>query len=151
MGLHHIWITGDPVAIQHLQRANEERSAAFYAALKSIGRGFATMATTFRSLRAQWQRRQRKLAAIRELNALDDYNLKDIGVSRGEIEHIAEAHADGVEEPRPQVAAYNEHIAQKTGHWPAWVRQVVHGTRLTPRNAPDPAKATHGSDHRRSA
>lgn len=151
MGYHHIWITGDPVATRHLQRANEERSAAFYAALTSVGRGFATVAATTRSLHAQWQRRQRRLAAVRELNALDDYNLKDIGVSRGEIDHIAEALADGVEEPRPQVAAYNEHVAHKTGHWPAWLRQVVHGPRLAPRNAPDTAKSTHGSDHRRSA
>lgn len=40
----------------------------------------------------RWHRRQ---AAVRRLNALDDHMLKDIGISRGEIDSLVRSGRDG--------------------------------------------------------
>jgi len=45
---------------------------------------FATVAA-LRNTAAAWQRSRRRRAALRELEALDDHVLKDIGVRRSEL------------------------------------------------------------------
>lgn len=43
----------------------------------------------------KYRRRQRRQATIRELSALDDRILNDIGLSRGNISAVAAKRADG--------------------------------------------------------
>ncbi len=70
--------------VGYLQRARVARAEAFAGfgrGIKSAVFGLATLGRKY--LGRKYRRRQERQAAIRELSALDDHILSDIGVSRG--------------------------------------------------------------------
>ena len=152
MGYHYIWVKSDPITNEQLQRANEERSAAFYSALTTLSRAVQAIPDVASSLWARWRKRQARLASIRELSALSDRDLKDIGIARGEIHRIADLSADGVEEPREHVAASDARRKALTSRWPAWLRGIIEGGRPASYSAAGkPAAAALNQNQRKSA
>lgn len=72
----------DPNYRIYIERAKALRARAFAAFLSHAGR------TLWRAPRSLWRMlacRRRRIAAERELQALDDTTLKDIGLSRSQI------------------------------------------------------------------
>lgn len=53
--------------------------------------GLGPRPSLLRRLRTAWSARCRRLAAERELRALSEYELKDLGVGRSEIPALARA------------------------------------------------------------
>lgn len=152
MGYHYIWVKSDPITSEQLQRANEARSAAFYTALKLVSRAVGVIPATASALWTRWRKRQARLASIRELSALSDRELKDIGIARGEIYHVAELSADGVREPREQVTASDARRKAATSRWPAWLRGIIEGGQTgSGRTAGQPTAAAHNQNRRKSA
>jgi uncharacterized protein YjiS (DUF1127 family) len=100
---HYIWNSSNPHYRDILRRANEDRSASFYSALGVLRGGTMALRDAVSRLAARARRRARERVAVRELSALDDRALKDIGVVRGDIAQIAKLAAEKVSEPRPQV------------------------------------------------
>ncbi len=77
-------INANPELHDHLRKAKEERSAAFYAAWRAVTalfRGFIGAVRRFRRERETYGR----------LSSLSDHMLKDIGISRSEIGSIVQA------------------------------------------------------------
>ncbi|MGI9412483.1 MAG: DUF1127 domain-containing protein [Hyphomicrobiales bacterium] len=152
MAFHYIWMSTDPHLRGHLRRANEERSAAFYAAFATLRNGLAAGGDAVSRAFDWLNRRHKERVAISELYALDDRTLRDIGVPRGEIRSIARALADGVEEPRPRAVAMKKAARDKATEpgpkqKPAWLHGVVEGggasaTAQTPRQAGAGRKAS---------
>ncbi len=68
----------------HLRKANEERSAAFYATWRAV-------TAPVRGLIEVLRRVRRERETYGRLSRLSDYMLKDIGISRSEIGSIAQA------------------------------------------------------------
>jgi uncharacterized protein YjiS (DUF1127 family) len=66
--------------------ANRLRAAAMHEALKDLAAGLAKLAQRAGAAIHAWRQRR---AAYRELSALDAQALHDIGISRGEIEAVA--------------------------------------------------------------
>lgn len=138
---YYIWKNSNPQLEETLRRANEERSAAFYAALGSFWKGAAAGLAALARFAERAQRAARERQAIRELNALDDRTLSDIGVPRGAITGIVKALADGVEEPRPVTAVRKQAMptqlsaAFPTVKAPAWLNGVVEGGRAVAANS----------------
>lgn len=88
MAFHYLTVYGTvPGLDAHLRRAHEERAAAFYAAWKA---GVRVLGAPVRRLAAAIRRDRRARRTSRELNALSDHQLSDIGLTRGEIRDIAE-------------------------------------------------------------
>lgn len=102
---HYIWTSTHPELRGILRQVNEDRSAAFYAVLKPLRNAVSNTLAAVSRFAENARRGARERAAMRELNALSDRTLKDIGVPRGEIRRIAHDLADGVTEPRVQVVA----------------------------------------------
>ncbi len=141
MAYHYLWLSSNPDLADQLRRANEERSAAFYQAFARLWRRLAALKNVVAPVAGWLRRRVRERAALRELAALDDYSLKDIGVSRGEIQRIARSFGDGTEESRRPGGDRNTASTTAAPNVPAWLRGVFDGGRVvSPRHrqlAPD--------------
>lgn len=87
MGTGHLWLLARPEHRRMVRAAEQARAAAYGTVFAAIGRGlWRGVAAGLEKLRRFRMRR----ATIRELSALDDATLKDLGVQRGEIWHIAD-------------------------------------------------------------
>ncbi len=84
MVIGQIWINANPELRGHLRKANEERSAAYYATWR-------TVTAPVRGLVEALRRAYRKGKTHRALNRLSDHMLKDIGIHRSEIGSIAQS------------------------------------------------------------
>ena len=98
---HYIWMSSNPHLRTQLRRANEERSAAFYAAAGSVRRALAAGTSAISRALRRIKRNHNERMAIRQLHALDDRMLSDIGLPRSEIRSVARALAHGGDEARP--------------------------------------------------
>ncbi len=88
MDIGHTRCNADPGLHDHLRKTNEAHSAAFYAPFNTIERAIAaTLRGFFEVLRRVHRRRK----TYRELSRLSDRQLKDIGLSRSEIDGVAQA------------------------------------------------------------
>ncbi len=77
----------NPGLHDHLRKTNEAHSAAFFATFNTIERAIAaTLRGFFEVLRRVYRRRK----TYRELSRLSDRQLKDIGISRSEIDGVAQ-------------------------------------------------------------
>ena len=90
MVIGQIWINANPELRNHLRKANEARSAAFYATWRAV-------TAPFRGLVEAVRRAGGERETYHALSRLSDHMLKDIGISRSEIGDIAQAVA--VERP----------------------------------------------------
>jgi uncharacterized protein YjiS (DUF1127 family) len=89
-------------------RAHAERAKAISAMLAGAPTGFANVAVTVgrglkrvgRSIVSGVVTAQRRAAAMRQLRALDDRMLKDIGISRGQIPYLVDQQLSA-ERPAP--------------------------------------------------
>jgi uncharacterized protein YjiS (DUF1127 family) len=88
MSIGHIWLTTNPELRDHLRQANERRAAAFYAVFTAIGRAIST---PFGAVIEALRQNNRASVTYRALSRLSDYQLKDIGIWRSEIDSIAQA------------------------------------------------------------
>ncbi len=86
MVIGQVWINANPELRDHLRKANEERSAAFYAAWRAVTAPFRGLVEALRRARGERE-------TYRNLSRLSDRQLKDIGISRSEIGGIAQAAA----------------------------------------------------------
>ncbi len=84
MVINQIWYNANPELRGHLRRANEERSAAFYAAWRAVTAPLRRFIEALRRVR-------RKRETYGALSHLNDRQLQDIGFSRSEIGSIAQA------------------------------------------------------------
>lgn len=82
----HIWVSANPEYREQLRRANEARAAAYYAAWRALVR---TIGNGFDRVAAALERRRRQRRTHRELSALSDRQLDDIGLRRAEIPFLA--------------------------------------------------------------
>ncbi len=75
MVIGQIWINANPELRDHLRKANEARSAAFYATWRAVTAPFRRLVEAARRARGERE-------TYRELNRLNDSQLTDIGISR---------------------------------------------------------------------
>jgi uncharacterized protein YjiS (DUF1127 family) len=79
-------------------RAQAARARALRDLAAAVLRPLQTLATAVAATAAKWWRvyalRRERNAAVRELRALDDRTLKDIGINRSEIEWVVDGHDD---------------------------------------------------------
>lgn len=87
MSTHYIWLNSNPESQRQLREASETRAAAFYAAWKAAVRA---VADPVREVGERIRRASRVRRTYRELSALSDHHLRDIGLVRGEIAGIAD-------------------------------------------------------------
>jgi len=95
--LHTYESVGDPYR-DYVNRAHEERAKAVSALLAGAATGLGSLAGTAarglgragRNVASGVVTARRRRGAIRELHALDDRMLKDIGLSRGEIPYLVD-------------------------------------------------------------
>lgn len=88
MSIHYIWLNANPELQEQLREASEARAAAFYAAWKATVR---VLVDPVRALVERIHHARRARATYRELSALSDHHLRDIGLFRAEIAGIADA------------------------------------------------------------
>ena len=145
MVYHYLWLSANPEFAAHLRRANEERSAAFYQGFARLWRRLSLIKIPAAAVTGWLQRRVRERAALRELSALDDHGLKDIGVARGEIRRIARAFAAGEEVTRRPGGDIESASNQPV---PAWLRGVFDGGRaaVPAQAAPQPSPTVASQD-----
>jgi uncharacterized protein YjiS (DUF1127 family) len=86
MSIHTILLNANPEFRQQLRQANEARAAAFHAAWRAALRA---VAAPLRRLEARLEAGRRARATYRELSALNDHQLRDIGLSRSELMFVA--------------------------------------------------------------
>lgn len=77
------------------QWARRERAATVVGTFKSLGRVIKTAAAGPAALVSAIRRWHRKREAVRELSAMSDHILRDIGLSRGQIRSVVEELSDG--------------------------------------------------------
>jgi uncharacterized protein YjiS (DUF1127 family) len=84
---------------QIIRRAEADRARALRGLVEAVLRGLRTAARAVFAAAASWWRayalRRERNAAVRELRALDDRALKDIGINRSEIEWVVDGQDDG--------------------------------------------------------
>ncbi len=83
MVIGQIWINANPELRDHLRKANEERSAAFYATWRAVTAPFRELIEAVRRFRGERE-------TYDALSRLSDHMLKGIGISRSEIGDIAQ-------------------------------------------------------------
>ncbi len=84
MVIGQVWINANPELRDHLRKANEERSAAFYATWRAV-------TAPVRGLIEAVRRARREGVTFGALSRLNDRQLQDIGISRSEIGSVAQA------------------------------------------------------------
>jgi uncharacterized protein YjiS (DUF1127 family) len=84
MVIGQVWINANPELRGHLRKANEARSATFYAAWRAV-------TAPVRGLIEALRRVRRERETYGALSRLNDRQLQDIGLSRSEIGSIAQA------------------------------------------------------------
>jgi len=81
-----------------IRRAEAARARALRGLVDAVLRGLRTAAWAAFAAAGNWWRayirRRERNAAVRELRALDDRTLKDIGITRGEIEWVVDGEDD---------------------------------------------------------
>jgi uncharacterized protein YjiS (DUF1127 family) len=107
MVIGQIWINANPTLRGHLRKANEERSAAYYATWRAV-------TTSVRGLIEAVRRFRGERETYRELSRLNDRQLKDIGISRPEIGSIAQTVA--AEPPEAGLTIAELRQIRQTGH-----------------------------------
>jgi uncharacterized protein YjiS (DUF1127 family) len=79
---------------QIIRRAEAARAQALRGLVGAVLRGLRTAAWAVAATAGKWWRayalRRERSAAVRELHALDDRTLKDIGINRSEIEWVVD-------------------------------------------------------------
>lgn len=101
MGFDHVTFHHTlPELDQRLRAAHEARAAAFRAAWKAGGRAISAALRRFLRVVEAVRRSQRAERTRNALGALSDRDLKDIGLTRGDIHEIAEAVADAPADSR---------------------------------------------------
>ena len=93
---------------QIIRRAEAARARALRGLVEAVLRGLRTAARAVFAAAGNWWRayvrRRERNAAVRELHALDDRTLKDIGVNRSEIEWVVDGE-DATRLRDPTIAA----------------------------------------------
>jgi len=82
MVIGQIWINANPTLRGHLRKANEKRSAAYYATWRAVTAAVRGLIEAVRRFRGERE-------TYRKLSRLNDRQLQDIGISRSEIGSIA--------------------------------------------------------------
>lgn len=95
MGPYYYWLASDLSQRERLRRANEARLTAWAEAWNRLAADLQAGRAALAGLAARLQRMRREAATLRELRALDDRILRDIGLSRAEIR-------EAVRNPRPR-------------------------------------------------
>lgn len=90
LAYHHLAAAANPELRHHLHEVNEARAAYVYATWKRSTRALGAL---IRRLVERIRRARRARQADRELSALSDHHLKDIGLTRGDIGAIVKAMA----------------------------------------------------------
>jgi uncharacterized protein YjiS (DUF1127 family) len=88
----YLYFIANPEHRHYLRRINEARSAAVYAAVRTISEAVADGVS---GLLARLGRRRRIARTEAVLAALDDRLLRDVGLHRGTLRAAAEAAVDG--------------------------------------------------------
>jgi len=88
MLIDYIQTSTNPDLQEHLRAANEARAARLYGAWKAAGN---SLAAPFRGFAEAIRRTRRARRTNRELSALSDRQLRDIGLHRAQIADVAEA------------------------------------------------------------
>ena len=83
---------------QIIRRAEVARAQALRGLVGAVLRGLGTATRAVAATAGEWWRayamRRERNAAVRELHALDDRTLKDIGINRSEIEWVVDGQDD---------------------------------------------------------
>lgn len=117
MALHQISLNTDPYLEPYRHRARAARAAAVRAAWKALSRA---VAASFRGLAESFRRARRARRTAEALSGLSDRQLKDIGLTRGEIRAVAHAAAvktavEAAVEPGVTLAELRRAEAARTG------------------------------------
>jgi uncharacterized protein YjiS (DUF1127 family) len=119
---------------QIIRRAEAARARALRGLVGAVLRGLRTAAWAVAATAAKWWRayalRRERNAAIRELHALDDRELKDIGINRSEIEWVV----DGEDATRLRDATIAANRSRR--------RDPAAGPSMTPRPEPSAKQLT---------
>lgn len=83
------WLSNDAHSRTLQAQHNENMAASYFEALKPLRVALDTTLSPLRHAAQFWRRRQLHNKAVRELSALDDHMLKDIGISRSQIGNVA--------------------------------------------------------------
>lgn len=135
MSYHYIWLSSNPNIAEHLRRASEDRSAYVYRKLGTLRRLLSGTKDAVLDLVDWFRRRVQERAVLRELSALDDLSLKDIGISRSDIYRVAIDSVAAAADRRRRPAETPDDPAAGTSKEPAWLRGVVAGDRPTPKRS----------------
>ncbi|MCA8906484.1 MAG: DUF1127 domain-containing protein [Rhodospirillaceae bacterium] len=94
MGIAHAWILSRPEYRPHVQAALDSRAAALSTTAAASWHGLASLVSwPVRAVGRVVGRVVRRRALLRQLGGLSDRMLKDIGVSRSEIDGLAQHYA----------------------------------------------------------
>ena len=147
LAYHHIASAANPELRHLLHKVNEERAAVVYAAWK---KSTGALGGFFHGLVERVRQARRVKQTYRALSALSDHQLRDIGLTRGEVAGIAQAIA--TVEPATELTiaelrrARLDDDAESEARSAALPRQDNRARRPDASTARQPAHAFTGSD-----